>query len=274
VVHFVPEYRQNVQEPGAGRNKTLIKASVGCWLLLGLMAPSTGEMAGHKRRAEHDSVSVGLNCDCCLDEFALPPSSKTPKVLHCLHTFCLSCCHQMAGGEEVQGDPCISIQCPTCQKETKLIQGFESLLSNFAVLKALDRMCVQPNSSQELIKSGYHDSAKQQRNRLDDATSGRNERQRKTEIWSILCNPFNSDVSSQSRTARAHVRSRLSTLKDCIATAKGSLETGEGSNMERGMALMFAVAKAEGYTEYVASALDECEDKGFLAIRAQVCSLL
>jgi len=149
------------------------------------------------------------------------------------------------------------------------MQGFESLLTNFAVVKVLDRVETDHVSLQDLIQSGHHNGSKQQRMRMDDATSGRNDRQRKSEIWNILCNPFSSDLASESKTARAHVRSRLSTLKECVTSAKTSMEAGDG-NMDRGMSLMFAVAKAEGYVEYVERAVVECEDRGFLAIRAQI----
>lgn len=234
------------------------------------MAP---EMSGQKRRAESESetVHVGLNCAFCMDAFSLPPSLKTPKVLHCLHSFCLSCCHKLSGGEEAQGDPCISIQCPTCAKETKLLQGFDSLLSNFAVLKVLDRIGVKQDDMIQLLSQG--DSSKQQRKQQQEgATSGRNERQRKSEIWNILANPFSSDLASQTKTARAHVRSRLNTLKECIASAQASLEveTQNGNCTDGGMALMFAIAKAEGYVQYVEGAVNQCEDRGFLAIRVQM----
>lgn len=115
------------------------------------------EMAGllrspHSSPSKKDLEDVGLSCEVCMEAYSLPPSLKIPKALHCLHTFCLECCSKLLQ-PAANGSAEHEIECPSCRKTTRLQEGLESLMNNFALLRVLDMIslnnAVEPLDGEE-----------------------------------------------------------------------------------------------------------------------------
>lgn len=72
-------------------------------------------------------------CEGCLQEYD-NTRDKQPKVLNCLHTYCVSCCQNIAYKNEGR-----IIICPLCSYETDLNnKGINSLQVNYSILRILD----------------------------------------------------------------------------------------------------------------------------------------
>ena len=81
------------------------------------MAEVTTEDVLHKISQEH------LQCSICFDRF------KRPKILDCLHSFCVHCLEDYKSNQHTHG---VKLPCPLCRRETLLNEeGIEDLKSNF-----------------------------------------------------------------------------------------------------------------------------------------------
>ena len=67
------------------------------------MASSFAEVPGKSLTAD---IAEELRCVICLEKFT------SPKVLNCLHTFCLECLNKWVNSG--------TINCPTCRRQTKV----------------------------------------------------------------------------------------------------------------------------------------------------------
>lgn len=77
-----------------------------------------------------------LKCQICLETY------KSPKVLPCLHTFCLQCLTKLCRPEER------IIICPTCRCESQIPKdGVAAFSSNFFINNMLDFLYVAQSSS-------------------------------------------------------------------------------------------------------------------------------
>ena len=83
--------------------------------------------------AESSKLSLNINditeCPICTNSYT------DPKVLPCIHTFCLKCLNQW-GKDKQSGD---QVSCPFCRKEFVIpVGGLEALPTNFFITKLLD----------------------------------------------------------------------------------------------------------------------------------------
>ncbi len=88
---------------------------------------------------------LGLICAVCMEPYDLPPSTKTPKALPCLHTFCLDCCQTLSRIPH-SNTRVASIACPQCRRVSPLATGAEGLPNNFALLSIIKRAHCNPSS--------------------------------------------------------------------------------------------------------------------------------
>lgn len=87
-----------------------------------------------------------LKCPICLETY------RTPKVLPCLHTFCLHCLKELSNPEERL------IICPTCRCEVAIPkEGVASLSSNFFINNMLDFLYVAQSSSKPVFCTNCED---------------------------------------------------------------------------------------------------------------------
>ncbi|XP_038059822.1 E3 ubiquitin-protein ligase TRIM56-like [Patiria miniata] len=76
-----------------------------------------------------DKISQGhLECPICCCRF------KDPKILDCLHSFCLNCLEEMISKQKSEAE---KITCPVCRRETQVPDGGLKGLSNSFVLRSL-----------------------------------------------------------------------------------------------------------------------------------------
>ena len=80
-----------------------------------------------------------LRCSVCLDDF------KDPKVLPCCHTFCKPCLKKISNPSAeqpkgqtqstttVENEKVISLICPQCRAQHKILGGVDALLTDFAI---------------------------------------------------------------------------------------------------------------------------------------------
>ncbi|XP_038052446.1 tripartite motif-containing protein 2-like [Patiria miniata] len=78
-----------------------------------------------------DKISQGhLECPICCCRF------KDPKILDCLHSFCLKCLEEMLSKQKTEAE---KITCPVCRRETKVPDGgLQSLTSSSFLSSLLD----------------------------------------------------------------------------------------------------------------------------------------
>jgi len=83
----------------------------------------------HRSFQDDTTYDTFINCDVCFEQFSIDPdnSPKRPKVLSCLHTFCLACLFSLASKQEHR-----LIACPTCREVTALgPRGIRGLGNNY-----------------------------------------------------------------------------------------------------------------------------------------------
>ncbi|XP_038052391.1 E3 ubiquitin-protein ligase TRIM56-like [Patiria miniata] len=80
-----------------------------------------------------DKISQGhLECPICCCRF------KDPKILDCLHSFCLNCLENMIGKQKSESK---KITCPVCRRETEVPDGgLQSLSSSFFLISLVDEI--------------------------------------------------------------------------------------------------------------------------------------
>jgi hypothetical protein len=127
----------------------------------------TVDLSEHKQRHQNSKVtafqpavlpsveggSVQLDagrlatCGVCNDQYERPPKQKTPKLLHCLHTYCQPCLQSMCDG--MQG----GVKCPSCSEFTKFdAQGVEGLKVNHAITMELPPLCDNCEDANAMFK--------------------------------------------------------------------------------------------------------------------------
>ncbi|XP_038069331.1 E3 ubiquitin-protein ligase TRIM71-like [Patiria miniata] len=87
-----------------------------------------------------DKISQGhLECPICCCRF------KDPKMLDCLHSFCLKCLEEMMSKQKPETE---KITCPVCRKETQVPdEGLQSLSSSFFLISLVDEI----NKQEQLL---------------------------------------------------------------------------------------------------------------------------
>ena len=101
------------------------------------------------RQPNHQSSSViseGLQtildliqCIVCLDYFTAEGSDRAPRLLDCSHSFCLSCCRDLASSKLRASLDEDFIPCPVCRTVTYLgEEGIEGLRPNLTAIGLLD----------------------------------------------------------------------------------------------------------------------------------------
>ncbi|XP_038069634.1 E3 ubiquitin-protein ligase TRIM56-like [Patiria miniata] len=87
-----------------------------------------------------DSQSLGKNvktgqltCPLCTNQF------KEPKILDCLHSFCLECLQKLSLNQE---DSTTAIKCPTCGRKTSTT-GIEDLCANLSLCVLVEEAQIQ-----------------------------------------------------------------------------------------------------------------------------------
>src|SRR6218665_1493820 len=92
------------------------------------------------------------DCPICLETF------KEPKILPCIHTFCMHCLQKT--GEELSKNPGDMMPCPVCRKEFTVPEtGFEGLQKNFVMDKLTEiKNILQPFSEQNLCDACREDN--------------------------------------------------------------------------------------------------------------------
>ena len=90
-----------------------------------------------------DEVKELTECSICTEMF------RNPKILPCLHTFCLECLQQYGAGKE-DGD---LMSCPMCRKEFNVPTGGLSKLSaNFFVDRLITAQSAATVASQHKVE--------------------------------------------------------------------------------------------------------------------------
>ncbi|XP_038051815.1 tripartite motif-containing protein 2-like [Patiria miniata] len=95
-----------------------------------------------------DNISQGhLECPICYCRF------KDPKMLDCLHSFCLNCLVEMMRKQKTEAK---KITCPVCRKETQVPdEGLQSLSSSFFLISLVDEI----NKQEQLLGKSVTSSA-------------------------------------------------------------------------------------------------------------------
>lgn len=92
-------------------------------------------------------INEQLVCPVCLSSYV------DPRVLPCLHSFCLDCIRgivstksvQQYGSRTVASTPCVT--CPMCRKEAIVKDGPKSLPVNFLINGLLDTLALPQEDS-------------------------------------------------------------------------------------------------------------------------------
>ncbi|XP_038052438.1 E3 ubiquitin-protein ligase TRIM71-like [Patiria miniata] len=95
-----------------------------------------------------DKISQGhLECPICCCRF------KDPKMLDCLHSFCLKCLEEMMNKQKSETE---RITCPVCRRETHVPgEGLHSLSSSFFLISLVDEI----NKQEKLLGTSLTTSA-------------------------------------------------------------------------------------------------------------------
>ncbi|XP_038052433.1 tripartite motif-containing protein 45-like [Patiria miniata] len=95
-----------------------------------------------------DNISQGhLECPICCCRF------KDPKMLDCLHSFCLNCLDEMMSKQKSETE---KITCPVCRRETQVPDGgLQSLSSSFFLISLVDEI----NKQEQLLGKALSASA-------------------------------------------------------------------------------------------------------------------
>ncbi|XP_038053681.1 E3 ubiquitin-protein ligase TRIM71-like, partial [Patiria miniata] len=85
-----------------------------------------------------EKISVDhLECSICTNRF------RQPKLLDCLHSFCLQCLHDLRQSQDPSGT---KLTCPLCRRETMLKgSGVADLPNNFAFSALVEEVTMQEN---------------------------------------------------------------------------------------------------------------------------------
>ena len=88
-----------------------------------------------------DPILDLLRCVVCMDYFSVESSEKSPRLLDCSHSFCLTCCQDLASSysklKAQSNENCIP--CPVCRTLTYLgEEGIEGLRPNLTAIGLLD----------------------------------------------------------------------------------------------------------------------------------------
>ncbi|XP_038054649.1 E3 ubiquitin-protein ligase TRIM56-like [Patiria miniata] len=83
-----------------------------------------------------EKISVDhLECSICTNRF------RQPKLLDCLHSFCLQCLHDVRQSQDPSGT---KLTCPLCRRETMLkVSGVADLPNNFAFSALVEEVTMQ-----------------------------------------------------------------------------------------------------------------------------------
>ena len=89
-----------------------------------------------------DSLRDLLECCICAEEYS------DPRMLPCIHTFCLGCLEKVGHDKE----PGESMMCPMCRAEFKIPEtGFEGIQKNFFMTKLMDLYGLSKDGSNETL---------------------------------------------------------------------------------------------------------------------------
>ena len=95
-----------------------------------------------KSEPSPDSVRDLLECCICAEEYS------DPRMLPCIHTFCLGCLEKVGHDKE----PGESMMCPMCRAEFKIPDtGFEGIQKNFFMKKLMDLYGLSKGGSRETL---------------------------------------------------------------------------------------------------------------------------
>ena len=101
-----------------------------------------GSMASSTSDRLHEEVSNITECGICKDVM------RCPKILPCVHTFCLKCLEQYGRNKRPNG----VMSCPVCREEFQVPSGgISALPANFFIARLLEAQ--QPSSEREAIEA-------------------------------------------------------------------------------------------------------------------------